>query len=78
MKLIGRENEIIISIATLDSVKHALIWEYIDHIDYNILDSNIDDINAIVITSDILQSIKFAKTMEELEEFIRDIGWKLK
>lgn len=78
MKLVNQENKIVISIATLESVKHALIWEYIDHIDYNILDSNIDDINAIVITSDILQSIKFAKTMEELEEFIGYIGWKLK
>ncbi|AVX47375.1 hypothetical protein C5023_000245 [Staphylococcus phage vB_SauM_0414_108] len=77
MKLINRDNEIVISIATLESVKQALIWEYIDHLDNNILDSKIYDQEAVVVTSDTLQSIKFADTMEELEEYVNDIGWKL-
>ncbi|QKE56077.1 hypothetical protein METROID_253 [Staphylococcus phage Metroid] len=77
MKLINRDNEIVISIATLESVKQALIWEYIDHLDNNILDSKIYDQEAVVVTSDTLQSIKFADTMEDLEEYVNDIGWKL-
>ena len=77
MKLLNQENEIVISIATLESVKHALIWEYIDHIDNNILDSEIHDTRAVVVTSETLQSIKFAETMEDLKEYIADINWKL-
>ena len=77
MKLLNQENEIVISIATLESVKQALIWEYIDHIDNNILDNEIYDTEAVVITSETLQSIKFANTMEDLQEFISDINWKL-
>lgn len=77
MKLLDQENQIVISLATLESVKHALIWEYIDHIDYNIWDSELDDTKAVVTISDILQSIKFAETMEDLEEYISDINWKL-
>lgn len=77
MKLLNRDNEIVISLATLESVKQALIWEYIDHIDNNILGSEIHDTEAVVVTSDILQSIKFANTMEDLEEYIADINWKL-
>ena len=77
MKLLNQENEIVISIATLESVKQALIWEYIDHIDNNILDNEIYDTEAVVITSETLQSIKFANTMEDLQEYIADINWKL-
>ncbi|BAO09177.1 hypothetical protein [Staphylococcus phage S25-3] len=77
MKLLNRDNEIVISIATLESVKQALIWEYIDHIDNNILDSEIYDQEAVVVTSKTLQSIKFADTMEDLQEYIADINWKL-
>jgi len=77
MKLLNQENQIVISIATLESVKHALIWEYIDHIDNNILDNEIHDTEAVVVTSDTLQSIKFAETLEDLEEYISDINWKL-
>lgn len=77
MKLLNQENQIVISIATLESVKHALIWEYIDHIDNNIWNNQLDDTEAVVITSDILQSIKFADTMEDLQEYIADINWKL-
>ncbi|UXE02402.1 hypothetical protein Biyabedamokiny2_00130 [Staphylococcus phage Biyabeda-mokiny_2] len=77
MKLINRDNEIVISIATLESVKQALIWEYIDHLDNNILDKEIHDQEAVVVTSHTLQQIKFADTMEELEEYVNDIGWKL-
>ena len=78
MKLLNQDNEIVISIATLESVKHALIWEYIDHIDNNILDNmEIHDTRAVVVTSEILQSIKFADIMEDLEEYISDINWKL-
>lgn len=77
MKLLNAENKIVISLATLESVKHALIWEYIDHIDNNIWNNQLDDTEAVVITSDILQSIKFAETMEDLEEYISDINWKL-
>ena len=77
MKLLNAENQIVISIATLESVKHELIWEYIDHIDNNILGSKLYDSEAVVITSETLQSIKFADTMEDLQEYIADIGWKL-
>ncbi|WDQ44025.1 hypothetical protein ESA2_CDS28 [Staphylococcus phage ESa2] len=77
MKLLNQENQIVISIATLESVKQALIWEYIDHIDNNILGNKIYDTEAVVITSDTLQSIKFAETMEDLQEYISDINWKL-
>ncbi len=79
MKLLNQENQIVISIATLESVKHALIWEYIDHLDNNVLvlESEIYDTEAVVKISGILQSIKFADTMEDLQEYIGDIGWKL-
>ena len=77
MKLLNQENQIVISIATLESVKQALIWEYIDHIDNNILGNKIYDTEAVVVTSETLQTIKFAETMEDLEEYISDIGWKL-
>ncbi|WBF81135.1 hypothetical protein FMLHJGGC_00082 [Staphylococcus phage BSwM-KMM1] len=77
MKLLNQENQIVISIATLESVKHALIWEYIDHIDYNIWDNQLDDTEAVVSISETLQSIKFAETMEDLQEYIADINWKL-
>ncbi len=77
MKLLNRDNEIVICLATPESVKHALIWEYIDHLDNNVLDSEIYDQEAVVKISHILQSIKFAETMEDLQEYIRDIGWKL-
>lgn len=77
MKLLNQENEIVISIATLESVKQALIWEYIDHLDNNILDNEIYDTEAVVVTSETLQTIKFADTMEDLQEYISDINWKL-
>ena len=77
MKLVNQDNEIVISLATLESVKQALIWEYIDHIDNNILDNEIYDQEAVVVTSETLQTIKFAETMEDLEEYIADINWKL-
>ncbi|WOZ17325.1 hypothetical protein [Staphylococcus phage vB_SauM-V1SA09] len=77
MKLINRDNEIVISIATLESVKQALIWEYIDHIDNNILGNEIHDTEAVVVTSKTLQTIKFAETLEDLQEYIADINWKL-
>ena len=77
MKLVNQDNEIVISLATLESVKQALIWEYIDHIDNNILDSEIHDTRAVVVTSETLQTIKFAETMEDLQEYIADINWKL-
>ena len=77
MKLVNQDNEIVISITTLESVKQALIWEYIDHIDNNILDNEIYDQEAVVVTSETLQSIKFAETMEDLQEYIADINWKL-
>lgn len=77
MKLLNRDRQIVVNIATLESVKHALIWEYIDHIDYNIWDNELDDTEAVVKISDTLQSIKFADTMEDLKEYIGDIGWKL-
>lgn len=77
MKLLNAENQIVISIATLESVKHALIWEYIDHIDNNIWNNELDDTEAVVVISKTLQSIKFADTMEDLQEFISDINWKL-
>ena len=79
MKLVNQDNEIVISLATLESVKQALIWEYIDHLDNNVLvlENEIYDQEAVVKISDILQSIKFAETLEDLEEYIGDIGWKL-
>ena len=77
MKLLNQDNEIVISLATLESVKQALILEYIDHIDNNILDNEIYDQEAVVSISETLQSIKFAETMEDLEEYIADINWKL-
>ena len=76
MKLLNQEKEIIISIATLESVKQALIWEYIDHLDNNILDDTIYDTSAIVVTSDILQSIKFANDLSELFQYVHYIGWE--
>ena len=77
MKLVNQDNEIVISITTLESVKQALICEYIDHIDNNILDNEIYDQEAVVSISETLQSIKFAETMEDLQEYIADINWKL-
>ena len=77
MKLLNQENEIVVCLATLESVKHALIWEYIDHIDNNILDNEIYYQEAVVVTSETLQTIKFAETMEDLQEYIADINWKL-
>jgi len=79
MKLLNQENEIVISIATLESVKQALIWEYIDHLDNNVLvlESEIYDTEAVVKISNILQSIKFAETLEDLQEYISDINWKM-
>ena len=77
MKLVNQDNEIVISITTLESVKQALIWEYIDHIDNNILDNEIYDQEAVVVTSETLQAIKFPGTMEDLQEYIADINWKL-
>lgn len=77
MKLLNQENQIVISLVTLEEVKKALIWEYIDHIDNNIYNNEIYDTRNILITSDILQSIKFADTLEDLQEFISDINWKL-
>ncbi|ASZ78155.1 hypothetical protein [Staphylococcus phage SA3] len=77
MKLLNRDNEIVICLATLESVKHALIWEYLDHLDNNVLDTEIYDQEAVVKISHILQSIKFAETMEDLQGFIADINWKL-
>ena len=79
MKLLNQDNQIVISLATLESVKQALIWEYIDHLDNNVLvlENEIYDQEAVVKISDILQSIKFAETLEDLEEYIGDIGWKL-
>lgn len=77
MKLLNQDNQIVISLATLESVKQALILEYIDHIDNNILDNEIYDQEAVVSISETLQSIKFAETMEDLEEYIADINWKL-
>ena len=76
MKLLNQEKQIVISIATLESVKQALIWEYIDHIDNNILDSTIHDTSAIVVTSDTLQSIKYANDLSELLEYVHNIGWE--
>ena len=77
MKLVNQDNEIVISITTLESVKQALICEYIDHIDNNILDNEIYDQEAVVSISETLQAIKFAETMEDLQEYIADINWKL-
>ena len=77
MKLLNQENEIVISIATLESVKQALIWEYIDHLDNNILDDTIYDTSAIVVTSETLQSIKYANDLSELLEYVHYIGWEL-
>lgn len=77
MKLLDQENNIVICLVTLESVKHALIWEYIDHIDYNIWDNQLDDTEAVVSISETLQAIKFAETLEDLEEYISDINWKL-
>ena len=76
MKLLNQENKIVISIATLESVKQALIWEYIDHIDNNILNGTIHDTSAIVVTSETLQSIKFANDLLELLQYVYDIGWE--
>ena len=77
MKLLNQDNQIVISLATLESVKQALIWEYIDHIDNNILGNEIHDTRAVVVTSETLQTIKFADTMEDLQEYIADINWEL-
>ena len=77
MTLLNQDNQTVISLATLESVKQALIWEYIDHIDNNILDNEIYDQEAVVVTSETLQAIKFAGTIEDLQEYIADINWKL-
>ena len=76
MKLLNRDNQTVVSTVTLENVKQALIWEYIDHIDNNILDSTIYDTSAIVVTSDTLQSIKYANDLSELLEYVHDIGWE--
>ena len=76
MKLLNRDNQTVVSTVTLDSVKQALIWEYIDHIDNNILDSTIYDTSAIVVTSETLQSIKYANDLSELLEYVYDTGWE--
>ena len=76
MKLLNRDNQTVVSTVTLENVKQALIWEYIDHIDNNILDSTIYDTSAIVVTSDTLQSIKYANDLSELLEYVYDIGWE--
>ena len=76
MKLLNGDNQTVVSTVTLDSVKQALIWEYIDHIDNNILDSTIYDTSAIVVTSETLQSIKYANDLSELLEYVYDIGWE--
>lgn len=77
MKLLNQENKTVISTVTLENVKQALIWEYIDHIDNNILDGTIHDTSAIVITSKTLQSIKFAGDLLELLQYVHNIGWEL-
>lgn len=77
MKLLNQEKQIVISLVTLESVKQALIWEYIDHIDNNIMVNEIHDTRAVVVAYETLQTIKFADTMEDLEEYISDINWKL-
>jgi len=77
MKLLNRDNQTVVSKVTLENLKHALIWEYLDHLDNNILDGTIHDTNAIVVTSETLQTIKFAETFEDLQEYISDINWKL-
>ena len=76
MKLLNRDNQTVVSTVTLENVKQALIWEYIDHIDNNILNSTIHDTSAIVVTSDTLQSIKYANDLSELLEYVYDIGWE--
>ena len=76
MKLLNRDNQTVVSTVTLDSVKQALIWEYIDHIDNNILNDTIHDTSAIVVISDTLQSIKYANDLSELLEYVYDIGWE--
>ena len=76
MKLLNRDNQTVVSTVTLENVKQALIWEYIDHIDNNILDSTIYDTSAIVVTSETLQSIKYANDLSELLEYVYDIGWE--
>ena len=78
MKLVNRDGQVVIDEVTLDNVKYKLLQEYVDHIDNNILDNKIHDINAIISISDILQSIKYARSLEELVEYVRDIGWKFK
>ena len=76
MKLLNRDNQTVVSTVTLENVKQALIWEYIDHIDNNILNDTIYDTSAIVVTSETLQSIKFANDLSELLEYVYDIGWE--
>ena len=76
MKLLNRDNQTVVSTVTLENVKQALIWEYIDHLDNNILDDTIYDTSAIVVTSDILQSIKFANDLSELFQYVHYIGWE--
>ena len=76
MKLFNQEKQIVISLVTLESVKQALIWEYIDHIDNNVLNDTIYDTRAIVVTSDTLQSIKYANDLSELLQYVYDIGWE--
>lgn len=74
MLLLNQHNDIVVKNVDFEIVQKALIFEYIDHIDYNISDSTIYDIEAIVIISDILQSIKFANDLTELQEYINNIG----
>ena len=76
MKLLNRDNQTVVSTVTLENVKQALIWEYIDHIDNNILDDTIHDTSAIVVISETLQSIKFANDLSELLEYVYAIGWE--
>ena len=76
MKLLNRDNQTVVSTVTLENVKQALIWEYIDHIDNNILNGTIYDTSAIVVTSETLQSIKFANDLSELLKYVYDIGWE--
>ena len=76
MKLLNRDNQTVVSTVTLENVKQALIWEYIDHIDNNILNGTIYDTSAIVVASETLQSIKFANDLSELLEYVYDIGWE--
>ena len=78
MKLVNRDGQVVIDEVTLDNIKYELLQEYVGHIDNNILDNKIHDINAIISISDILQSINHAKSLMELVGYVKDIGWKFK